>query len=293
MQQAVLSAVLMLMVFAVALDLTVSDFRRVLEMSRLVVIGLLPQFLWLPIATWLVTLALALPPPLEAAMLLVACCPGGSMSNVITHLGRGNTALSVSLSAVSGVLAIVLTPLNFSWTMASNPDTANWLRELALSPFDLLGSLLLLLAVPMLAGLLVARHRGDWAIRWKGVLRKLSLAALASFIVLGLYRERELLTAAILLPAAIVVLHNALGLLLGGLTAGAFRLAAPEARAVTIEAGMQNAGLALGIIALQFDGELGMVVLASLWGIWHLISGLALAGIWRRREALRHARSDL
>ena len=201
MQQAVLSAVLMLMVFAVALDLTVEDFRRVLTLPRLVGIGLLPQFLWLPIATWLVTLVLPLPAPLEAAMLLVACCPGGSMSNVITHWGQGNTALSVTLSAVSGVLAIVLTPFNFSWTMASNPATAAWLRELALSPLDILGSLLVLLALPMVAGLLVTRHRPAWARRVRSGLRRLSVAALAAFILLGLYRDRELLTAALLLPS--------------------------------------------------------------------------------------------
>lgn len=293
MQQAALSAVLMLMVFAVALDLTLADFRRVLTMPRLVGIGLLPQFLWLPVATWLVTLALPLPAPLEAAMLLVACCPGGSMSNVITHLGRGNTALSVSLSAVSGVLAIILTPFNFAWTMASNPATAGWLRELALSPLDILGSLLVLLALPMLAGLLMARHRPQWAQRVSGRLRRLSVAALGAFILLGLYRDRELLTAALLLPLIIVILHNALGLVLGSVTARVFALAAPERRAIVVEAGMQNAGLALGIIALQFDGELGMVVLASLWGIWHLISGLALAWHWRRQEVADHVGSDL
>jgi BASS family bile acid:Na+ symporter len=289
MQQAVLSAVLMLMVFAVALDLTVADFRRVLAIPKLVGIGLLPQFLWLPVVTWLATLALDLPAPLEAAMLLVAACPGGSMSNVITHLGRGNTALSVSLSAVSGVLAIFLTPFNFSWTMASNPATADWLRSLALSPLNILASLLILLALPMLAGLLLARHRPHWAIRWRRPLRHVSLLALATFIVLGLYRDRALLNAAILLPFAIVVLHNGLGFLLGDLTARGFQLQAPERRAITVEAGMQNAGLALGIIALQFDGELGMVVLASLWGIWHLISGLTLAWLWRRGEATEHA----
>lgn len=289
MQQALLSAVLMLMVFAVALDLTVGDFRRVLAMPKLVGIGLLPQFLWLPVATWLATLIFDLPAPLEAAMLLVAACPGGSMSNVITHLGRGNTALSVSLSAVSGVLAIILTPLNFSWTIATNPATADWLRTLALSPLDIVTSLLWLLALPMATGLWVARQRPRWAARWRTALRQISLAALATFIALGLYRDRELLTAAMLLPFAIVVLHNALGFLLGDLTARGFRLEAPERRAITVEAGMQNAGLALGIIALQFEGELGMVILASLWGIWHLVSGLTLAWIWRRGEATEHA----
>jgi BASS family bile acid:Na+ symporter len=123
-QQLLLSLVLATMVFSVALDLRASDFRRVAEMPRAVVAGLLPQFLLLPVATWAATLALDLPPATEAAMILVACCPGGSLSNVITHLGRGHTALSVSISAVAALLALVLTPLNFSWMIASNPVTA-------------------------------------------------------------------------------------------------------------------------------------------------------------------------
>ena len=98
------------------------------------------------------------------------------------------------------------------------------------------------------------------------------------------------MTAAILLPLLIVVGHNALGLSLGALTARAFRLTAADGRAVIVEAGMQNAGLALGIIALQFESELGMVILASLWGIWHLISGLALASLWRRQVTREETR---
>ena len=105
LQQAVLSLVLMTMVFAVALDLRTSDFVRVFAMPRRIAIGLLPQFVWLPVATWLITLTLELPSATEAAMLLVACCPGGSLSNVVTYWGRGDTAYSVSLSAVATVLA--------------------------------------------------------------------------------------------------------------------------------------------------------------------------------------------
>ena len=90
---------------------------------RAVVCGLVPQFLLLPSATWLATLLLDLPPSTEAAMILVAACPGGSLSNVVTHFGRGNTALSVSISAVASVMALFLTPLNFTWMVSTNPAT--------------------------------------------------------------------------------------------------------------------------------------------------------------------------
>jgi BASS family bile acid:Na+ symporter len=114
-QQLVLSLVLATMVFSVALELRVDDFRRVAQAPRAVVCGLVPQFVLLPGATWLATLLLDLPPSTEAAMILVAACPGGSLSNVVTHFGRGNTALSVSISAVASVMALFLTPLNFTW----------------------------------------------------------------------------------------------------------------------------------------------------------------------------------
>jgi BASS family bile acid:Na+ symporter len=109
-QQLVLSLVLATMVFAVALELRVADFTRVAQAPRAVVAGLVPQFVLLPGATWLATLLLNLPPNVEAAMILVACCPGGSLSNVVTHHGRGNTALSGSISAVAVATGVMQKP---------------------------------------------------------------------------------------------------------------------------------------------------------------------------------------
>lgn len=287
-QQIVLSLVLATMVFSVALELKVDDFRRVAQTPRAVIAGLVPQFVLLPLATWGVTLALDLAPNIEAAMILVAACPGGSLSNVVTHLGRGNTALSVSVSAVASMLALVLTPLNFTGMVSSNPATRGWLRSLEIDPSGIWWSLLALLALPMTLGLLV----GHFAPVFAGALRKplgrFSVGALLVFIAAGLWRERALLTAQIVPQFVIVVLHNALGLLLGWLCARAFGLAERDLRAVVIEGGMQNSGLALGIIAVQFNADLGMVIIASLWGIWHIVSGLSLVGFWRRKDA-RHA----
>jgi len=286
-QQLVLSAVLATMVFSVALELRLVDFTRVAQKPRAVVCGLIPQFILLPGATWLATLWLDLPPNTEAAMLLVAACPGGSLSNVVTHFGRGNTALSVSISAVASVMALFLTPFNFTWMMASNPATASWLRDLAIDPLAILWSLLALLALPMALGLFVAHRLPGATERMRKPLARFSLFALLAFIAIGLVRERHLLTAQIMPQLLIVVLHNGAGLLLGWGCALLFRVDAWDARAVIIEGGMQNSGLALGIIAVQFNADLGMVIIASLWGIWHIVSGMTLAVSWRRIDA-RH-----
>ena len=284
-QQLVLSLVLATMVFSVALELKIDDFRRVAKEPRAVVCGLIPQFILLPVGTWLATLALDLPPNVEAAMILVASCPGGSLSNVVTHFGRGNTALSVSISAVASLIALFATPFNFSWMVASNPATAGWLRTLNIDASDIWISLLALLAAPMALGLFTAYRFPALTARIQKPLANFALFALLAFIVLGLVRERQLLTLGLLPMLLIVVLHNGSGLLFGWLTAHAFRVSERDRRAVMIEGGMQNSGLALGIIAVQFASDLGMVIIASLWGIWHIVSGLSLAFYWRHIDA--------
>ena len=284
-QQALLSLVLATMVFSVALELRVMDFRRVAQTPRAVLAGLIPQFVLLPGATWLATLLLDLPPNVEADMILVASCPGGALSNVITHLGRGNTALSVSVSAVASLLALVLTPLNFTWMVSTNPATAGWLRTLAIDASDIWISLAFLLALPMVLGIWIADRWQHAAARIRKPLSRFSVGMLLAFIALGLFRERHLLTASILPQLLIVILHNASGLALGWLCALAFRVSVVDRRAITIEGGMQNAGLALGIIAVQFNADLGMVIIASLWGIWHIVSGLSMVAIWRSIDA--------
>ena len=283
-QQIVLSLVLATMVFSVALELQLDDFLRVARSPKAVVVGLIPQFILLPVGTWAATLVLDLPPNVEAAMILVAACPGGSLSNVVTHFGRGNTALSVSISAVASLIALFATPFNFSWMVATNPATAGWLQTLNIDPSDIWISLFALLALPLALGLTLTRRLPDFSARIRKPLGNFSLIALLAFIVLGLIKERQLLTMGLLPTLGLVVVHNASGLLMGWVTSGVMGLNTADRRAVTIEGGMQNAGLALGIIAVQFNADLGMVIIASLWGIWHIVSGMSLALLWRRLD---------
>jgi len=285
-QQLVLSLVLATMVFSVALELKVADFQRVAQAPRAVACGLIPQFVLLPVGTWAATLALDLPPNVEAAMILVAACPGGSLSNVVTHFGRGNTALSVSVSAVAALIALVLTPFNFSWMVSANPATASWLRTLSIDASDIWISLLALLAIPMALGLAFSHRLPALTARIRKPLSHFSLFALLAFIALGLVKERQLLTLGLLPMLLIVIVHNASGLFFGWATATAMGVTERDRRAVMIEGGMQNSGLALGIIAVQFNSDLGMVIIASLWGIWHIVSGMGCALYWRRKDSV-------
>jgi BASS family bile acid:Na+ symporter len=284
-QQIILSMVLATMVFSVALELRIEDFKRVAQTPKAVICGLIPQFLLLPVATWLVTLWLDLPPNIEAAMILVAACPGGSLSNVVTHMGRGNTALSVSISAVASIIALFATPFNFSWMIATNPETASWLKELSIDSSGIYISLFLLLGVPLSLGLLASHRLPQLTERIRKPLGLFSLIALLLFIVAGLIKDRQLLTLGLLPTLLLVVLHNASGLFFGWATSKVMGVSEKDRRAIMIEGGMQNSGLALGIIAVQFNSDLGMVTLASLWGIWHIVSGMSLAYVWRRKDA--------
>jgi bile acid:Na+ symporter, BASS family len=284
-QQIILSMVLATMVFSVALELRIEDFKRVAQTPKAVICGLIPQFLLLPVATWLVTLWLDLPPNMEAAMILVAACPGGSLSNVVTHMGRGNTALSVSISAVASIIALFATPFNFSWMIATNPETASWLKELSIDSSGIYISLFLLLGIPLSLGLLASHRLPQLTERIRKPLGHFSLIALLLFIVAGLIKERQLLTLGLLPTLLLVVLHNASGLFFGWATSKVMGVSEKDRRAIMIEGGMQNSGLALGIIAVQFNSDLGMVTLASLWGIWHIVSGMSLAYVWRRKDA--------
>ncbi len=284
MQQAILIAVLATMVYTVSLELRPDDFRYVARHPLAVGIGLLAQFVLLPGATWLLTMVLDLPPATEAAMMLVAACPGGALSNVITAFGRGNLALSLSISATSSLLALVLTPLNFTLMISANPDTAAWARSIAVDPMDLVLSLVLLLALPMSAAMLSSRYAPGFVERIRKPLARVAGVALGVFIVVAIAVQWRLFVVELGRTLPIVILHNGTGLLLGWLASRAAKLSVADRRAVVIEGGMQNSGLALGIIAAQFGSDLAMVAVAGLWGVWHIISGGTLAVIWRRSD---------
>ena len=281
LQQGILTIVIAMLVYSVSLDLRMDDFRYVARRPIAVAMGLLAQFILLPGATWGLTMLLNLPPAVEAAMILVACCPGGALSNVMTALGRGNLALSLSISAVSSLIALVMTPLAFTLLVAANPETAAWSRSIQVDPVNLLVSLLLLLAIPMSAAMLTSYRAPQFAARIRLPLRRLAGIALGIFIVVSIAAQFRLFVIEVTRTLPIVVLHNALGLVSGYLAAAAAALPTADRRAVVIEGGMQNSGLALGIIAAQFGSDLAMVAVAGLWGVWHIISGGALVLLWR------------
>lgn len=278
-----LNGILALMMFGVSLNLKPADFRRVLTIPRAPVAGLLAQFLLLPLATCLFTWALNVDPQLALGMILVASCPGGSFSNIMTWLGKGSVAVSVSMTAVSSLVATVMTPLNFALYGWLNPHTRAYLTEITLEPGNILLLVLLVLAVPLILGMLTGGRFPRLAIRSEKPLRYLSLLIFLGFVAIAFMNNVDLFLEKFHTFFWLVVGHNLLALALGYGMARAMKLAVPDQRAVTMEVGIQNSGLGLVILFTFFPEAGGMMLITAFWGVWHLVSGLTLSQIWARR----------
>lgn len=284
-----LNAVLGLVMFGVALDLSVEDFRRVARAPLGAGIGLLAQFVLLPAVTWGLTMVLDVRPSIALGMILVAACPGGNISNVVTHLARGNTALSIGMTALSTAVAVVMTPLNITLWGGLNPATAGILREVSLNPLDLLLTVLVILGIPLVAGMGVAARWPAFAARVRRPMKALSLLFFAAIVLGALAANWDNFLRYVGVVMGVVALHNASALALGYGAARGVGLPGRDARAVSIEVGIQNSALGLTLVFTFFDGLGGMALVAAWWGIWHILAGLTVAGVWSAVDARAEA----
>jgi BASS family bile acid:Na+ symporter len=289
--QLALGIVLALIMYGVALDLRVADFVDVFRRPAAPIAGLVSQLLFLPAVTWAITRLLKPQPSIALGMMVVAACPGGNISNLITHMARGNTALSVSMTGVSSLLAVITTPLNILFWAGLNPQTAALLKQVSVDPVSFIGSTLLLLGVPMVAGLLTMRYLPGLADRLRRPLQILSFVFLIGFILAATITNWRYISVFSTSVLPFVVLHNAIAVALGWGVAKVLRLSEYDTRALTIEVSMHNSGLGLALILTQFDGLGGAALVAAGWGVWHLVSGWALAAWWKRRDP-RPLRAD-
>jgi len=278
-----LNAILAVVMFSIALDLSPAQFRALARAPRPVIAGFLSQFLALPAATYLLVLALEPRPSIALGLMLVAACPGGNISNFLTHRAGGNTALSVSLTALATLGAVVLTPLNIALWGGLYAPTRAILQATAIDPVQVLVTVVVLLAVPLALGMMLNARNPGVAARIRRPLQTLSMVIFVAFIVAALAANWGYFLDLAGLVAGLVIAHNALALALGFGVATLFSLTPADRRAITIETGIQNSGLGLILIFAFFGGLGGMAVVAAFWGMWHAISGLALALVWGRR----------
>lgn len=277
-----LNFILALMMFGVSLSLRLEDFKRIVLSPIAPIAGLFAQFFLLPLATCLFTWALNIDPELALGMILVASCPGGSFSNIMTWLARGNVAVSVSMTAVSSLAAAILTPVNFAFYGWLNPHTREYLTKITIEPSSILILVLLVLALPLVLGMVTGRRLPDLVVRIQKPLRIFSLLVLMAFVAIAFSSNFALFLERFHSFFWLVVGHNLLALSLGYGMGLMLKLPVADRRAVTLEVGIQNSGLGLVILFTFFPEAGGMMLITAFWGVWHLVSGLTLSQIWAR-----------
>ncbi|MEM9579801.1 MAG: bile acid:sodium symporter family protein [Pseudomonadota bacterium] len=283
----VLNLVLAVVMFSIALELKPDDFKRIAKAPKALLTGLISQFVLLPLMTFCLVLLAQPQPSIALGLILVAACPGGNISNFITHRAGGNSALSVSLTAFSTVSAIVLTPLNIAFWGTLYGPTRQILQQTAIDPISVAITVGFMLVLPLSLGMYLNVKRPDLTARLRKPLQYLSMGIFIAFVVLALAANWSLFLQYAAAVAALVLVHNALALSGGYALASAVGLAPFDRRAITIETGIQNSGLGLILIFGFFDGLGGMAVVAAFWGMWHILSGIALAGLMARSAAPR------
>ncbi|MGA6105223.1 bile acid:sodium symporter family protein [Pseudomonas solani] len=259
--------------FGMGLTLKTEDFREVARRPLRVLIGVLAQFLIMPGLAWLLCQVLRLPPEVAVGVILVGCCPGGTASNVMTWFARGDLALSVAITAVTTLLAPLVTPA-LIWLLASA-----WLPVQFGALFM---SILQVVLLPIALGLIAQRLLG---VRVRHLVEVLPLVSVVSIVVIVaavVAASQAKIAESGLLIMAVVVLHNGLGLALGYLAGKVFGLPLAQRKTLAIEVGMQNSGLGAALASAHFSPL--AAVPSALFSVWHNLSGSLLAALFRRMK---------
>lgn len=277
------------LVFAVALDLTRSQFRRVLRNPRAPIIGLLAQFVLLPGLAFGVGLLTAATPSIALGLLLVACSPAGALSNYLTGVARGSVATSVSMTAVSTSLSVVATPLLFAFWASLNPATRPVLEQITIDPGRVAMVLIIMLVIPVALGMTIRARRPETADRMRRWARRIAGFVFAVVVAILLISNAPVLGSFATTALPPVLITFALAVALGWGLARASQLRAAERRAITLEVAFQNVALAVGLALAFFPSLAGVAITSILWGVVHLTFGCAIAVVWMRMPVVDDA----
>lgn len=262
--------------FGMGLTLNLKDFEIVFSHPKDVVIGCLAQFTIMPLLAWLLSRLFGLDAALALGVILVGCCPGGTASNVITYLAKGDLALSVGMTGVSTLLAPLLTPL-LTWGLAG--------KQVDVNVVSMFLSILWVVILPIVAGLIVKRLAPaftDKAIDYLPALSSLTIATIVAIVIS--VNSAKLMVGGMLI-ILVVMLHNLCGLALGYIIGKVLRLSQPKRKAISIEVGMQNSGLASSLAATHFAAYPMATVPGAIFSVWHNISGAVIARIYSRLKS--------
>lgn len=273
-----INPLLMIIMFCMGLTLTLPDFGLVLKNPLPVLGGVAAQFVVMPAMGWLVAWGLNLDPALAAGLILVGCAPGGTASNVVAYLAKGNVALSVAMTSLSTLAAPVLTPLLAFWLAG---------QYLPVDARSMAGTVLQVVLIPVVLGIVLRMLLNKAVLRILAALPWLSVTAITIVVTIIVAGSSEAILSAGLLIFVAVVLHNGLGLLLGYGIGKLLRVPEASRRTIAIEVGMQNSGLAGGLAKQYFTPEAALP--AAVFSVWHNLSGAIIAAFWRRKRRAQYS----
>jgi BASS family bile acid:Na+ symporter len=278
-----LNLILALVMFGVALDLKLADFREALKTPKALAIGLFSHHILFPAATFLLIVLLDPLPSIGLGMLLVSACPAGHISNFFTYRAGGNAALSVSISTLSTMAAVFTMPLNVAFWARHHEGMSAIMQDFSLDPLKMLLDVGILLGVPLTLGLFISHRWPALAKRTLKPMRIFSLAVFAVFVGGALMANWKFFLAYGAMVVGLVFIHNACALSGGYALARLSGLAERDCRAVAFETGIQNSGLGLVLIFNFFGGLGGMAIVTAWWGIWHIFAGMGLSTYWMKK----------
>jgi BASS family bile acid:Na+ symporter len=267
---------LMVIMLGMGMTLRASDFGIVARRPWALIIGVAAQYVVMPGLAWLLTQALDLPAAVAAGVILVGAAPGGTASNVMVFLAKGDTALSVAMTSVSTLLAPLLTPLLVLWLAG---------EYLPVDAGGLFVSIVQIVVVPVLLGLVLRALLPRVVEAVLPALPLVSVAGITAVVVVVVAASSETILSVGLVVVVAVVLHNLLGYGVGYAIGRSFGMPMAARRAIAIEVGMQNSGLAAGLATVHFTPAAALP--AAIFSVWHNVSGSLLASYWARRDPSR------
>ncbi len=265
-----------MVMFGMGLTLNLQDFKIVFSRPKDVIVGCLAQFTVMPLLAWGLAQLFQLDEALALGVVLVGCCPGGTASNVITYLAKGDLALSVGMTGVSTLLAPLLTPL-LTWALAG--------KSIQVDVASMFLSIFCVVILPIVVGLLVKWLWPNFTQRAIDYLPAFSSLAIAFLVAVVIAANAEKLLAGGLVIVVVVILHNVFGLSLGYLIASLLRMSDSKRRAVSIEVGMQNSGLASSLATIHFAAYPLATIPGAIFSVWHNLSGAAVAYLYNKKTA--------
>ncbi len=282
-QMIILNIAMAFLMFSVALDVRISDFRKVVSFPKPIFVGMLAQYLLFPIFTLFIIYIFKPPVSIALGMVLVSGCPSGNITNFLVHFARANVALSITLNAIIILAATIVTPASFFFWSKYVPESEAVRKSFQIEFWQMAKIIVTLILAPLVFGMFLNARFADFTEKIRTWVQRISLVIFFAILIFAFLGNLENVKNYLGFVFLLVLVHNGVALSSGYFLAKMFRLSENDSRTLAFETGVHNTALGLILIFQFFNGLGGMALIAAWWGIWDLVSGVSLARFWRGR----------